>query len=939
SAANNNTRGNTRESTTNLPDAEDINQDNTLNEAESYFQYEIPFVQSVIDPRGFDEEATPFITDRLEDQNSGRIWYRFRVPLNSDQRVAVGGIQDFRSIRFMRMYMTGFRAPTTLRFAEFELVRNSWRRYNRDFEDAPPSLGGEADAEFNIDAVNIEENSSRLPFNYVLPIGIRREQSLGVVNTLQNEQSLALRVQNFQPGDRRAVFKYTETDLRLYERLKMFVHAEALGESRLDEPEKGELNLFIRMGTDFESNYYEYEVPLRMSDTSIINRIPMPVSGATIENTADYAQEVWPIINEVDLPLTLLRDLKLERNNLNASTTEEYSTTFRPFEEREGLREFVDREAVLNAEHTLRVKGNPNLGFVKVFMIGVKRQNDLDNDGISAEVWVNELRLEGLDERGGVAGLARADIQLADLGSITGAINASSIGFGALDNSVTERARQSTFGYDLAGNFNLDRFFPQSLGLRLPLYLQHSKTVSTPEYDPYDLDIVLQDKLKAAENSLVQDSLREQAQEINKISAIALNDVSISPGGATGKSPLSPANLSLSYGVTKTERSDPFIANETIKDHTGGIDYTYSRGRGGSLEPFKGIKSKYLKLISEFNINPLPNSISVSNVLNKSFATTTYRFAGVDPEFNTFYNKRFTWDRLYDLRWDLTRSLKLGYNATMNATIDEVDENTILGLEESARQDARSEAIWDGLRNGGRPKLFTQGVNASYQLPLRYFPFLDFVDVRANYLGRYSWNASALSLRDSSPDSFFGDLGNTIQNSQTRSLTANLNFEKFYDQFKFLRGINRPQRRRPASRSRNTPQQGEEKEEGGQRTRRKKNDGPSAATRALIRPLLAIRSVRGNYSEDFETIIPGFTPEPSLFGQTDGFRAPGWGFVTGFQPTIRTLAEDRQGTSDDYLQELADGGYLSTSVFQAQDVVQTYTKTWDVSATIEPFTD
>ncbi|MEO0732765.1 MAG: cell surface protein SprA, partial [Bacteroidota bacterium] len=940
SAANNNTRGNTRESTTNLPDAEDINQDNTLNEAESYFQYAIPFVQSTTDPRGFDEEQTPFITDRLEDigpntGNSGRIWYRFRIPLNSEQRVAVGGIQDFRSIRFMRMYMTGFRAPTTLRFAEFELVRNSWRRYNRDFEDAPPSIGGEAEAEFNIDAVNIEENSSRQPFNYVLPIGIRREQSLGVVNTLQNEQSLALRVQNFQPGDRRAVFKYTETDLRLYERLKMFVHAEALGASRLDEPDQGELNLFIRMGTDFEQNYYEYEVPLRMSDTSIIARIPEPRPGASIENTADYAQEVWPVINEVDLPLTLLRDLKLERNNLNASTTEEFSTTFRPFAEREGLREFVDEEAVRNAEHTLRVKGNPNLGFVKVFMIGVKRRNDLNDDGINAEVWVNELRLEGLDERGGVAGLARADVQLADLGSITAAVNAASIGFGALDNSVTERARQSTFGYDLAGNFSLDRFFPQSLGLRLPLYLQQSKTVSTPEYDPYDLDIVLKDKLDAADDPTVRDSLREQAQEINKISAIALNDVSIAPGGATGKSPLSPANLSLSYGVTKTERSDPFIASETIKDHTGGIDYNYSRGRGGAIEPFKGIKSKYLKLLSEFNVNPLPNSISISNVLNKSFATTTYRFAGVDPQFNTFYNKRFTWDRVYDLRWDLTRSLKLGYNATMNATIDEVDENTLVGLEEQARTDARREAILDGLRDGGRPKLFTQGVNASYQLPLRHLPFLDFVDVRANYLGRYSWNASALSLRD--PDGLFGDLGNTIQNSQTRSLTANLNFEKFYDQFKFLRSINRPQRR--SGRNRTAPRQEEEKEEGEKRTRRKRNAGPSPAVRALVRPLLAIRSVRVNYSEDFQTIIPGFLPEPSLFGQTSGFTAPGWGFVTGLQPTIRELAEDRRGTSDDFLQELANGGFLSTSVFQAQDVVQTYTKTWDANATIEPIRD
>ncbi|MEM9528176.1 MAG: cell surface protein SprA, partial [Bacteroidota bacterium] len=864
---------------------------------------------------------------RLEDPSTRRVWYRFRVPLNSDQRVAVGGIQDFRSIRFMRMYMKGFEAPTVLRFAEFELVRNSWRRYNRDFESAPV-IGGEENTEFNIDAVNIEENSSRLPFNYVLPNGIRREQSLGVINTLQNEQSLSLKVQNLQPGGRRAVFKYTDTDLRLYERLKMFVHAEASGDSRFQRPENGELSLFIRMGSDFEANYYEYEVPLRMSDTSVINSIMPPRPNIDPTNTNEYAQEVWPIANEVDLPLTLLRDLKLDRNNQGLPTNQEYAQQFRPFEYRESFPSSVNADSLRNIEHSIRVKGNPNLGFVKVFMIGVRSKDDLNNNGVNAEVWVNELRLEGLDERGGVAALARADVQLADLGTITAATNYSSIGFGALDNSVTERARESTFGYDLAGNFNLDRFFPESWGLRLPLYLQHSKTVSTPEYDPYDLDVVLKQKVDSAPNQAIRDSLREQAQEINKISALALNDVSISPAGSSGKSPLSPSNFSVSYGVTKTERSDPFISSEVIKEHTGALDYTYSRGRGGSIEPFKGIKSKYLKLLSEFNFNPLPNSFTVSNILNRSFATTSYRFADVRPEFNTFYNKRFTWDRTYDLRWDLTRSLKIGYNANMRATIDEVDENDIVGLSESDKGNLRSEAIWEGLRSGGRPKVFTQSINASYQLPLRFLPFLDFIDVRANYLGGYAWNAAPLSLRNTDQ---FGDLGNQIQNTQSRTLTANLNFEKFYDQFNFLRQINRPQRR---GRTRGATNQ-----RAGDDDRKKKSSAPSAGMRALIRPLLALRSVRVNFSEDFETVIPGFVPEPSLFGQNAGFKAPGWGFVGGIQPRIRELREDERGGSNDFLQNLANDGYITNSVFQAQDVIQNFSRRWDGSATIEPFRD
>ncbi|PPK87457.1 protein involved in gliding motility SprA [Neolewinella xylanilytica] len=895
SAANDDVDNDLRQSATNLPDDEDLNQDNTLNESESYFQYEIPFVQSPVNPRELDVDATPFVTDRIEAGN-GRIWYRFRVPLNTDQKTAVGGIQDFRSIRFMRMFMRGFEAPTVLRFAEFELVRNSWRRYNRPFETGP-IIGGEDNTEFFIDAVNIEENSRRNPFNYVLPNGIRREQSLGLVTTLQNEQSLALKVENLQPSDSRAVFKYTETDLRLYEELKMFVHAEATGESRLDPPRDGQLRLFLRMGSDFEQNYYEYEVPLALSDT-----VGLPNVNT---NRTAYADSVWLAQNDVRLPLELLTQLKLERNNSSVPIDATYEQSFSPAE---------------GINHTIRIRGNPNLGFVKVFMIGVRNEEDLDNDGVSAEIWVNELRLEGLDERGGVAAIARADVQLADLGNLTAAVNYSSVGFGGLDNSLVDRNRFSTAGFDLATTLSFDRFLPTRWGVRLPVYLQHSRQVSTPEYDPYDYDIKLADKLDAAESPVARDSIREQAQEIDKITAINLNNIGIAPLARDGNpSPLDPGNISVSYGFTKSEHSDPYILNETTKDHTAAVDYTYSRGQGGILEPFKGIQSKYLRLLSEFNLNPLPNSISITNVLNRRFSTTSYRFAGVDEQFNTFFNKRFTWNRNYNVQWNLTRSLRLGFNATMNTTIDEIDENEVLGLTPEERDRLRWQEIWDNLQEGGRPKAYTHTINASYQLPLRYLPFLDFLDIRTQYLGNYSWAAAPLQLQEKG-------LGNLIQNSQQRQVTADLNFERFYDQIPFLRGINQANRRRPTRSPGRAGDQEASSEAGG-------------LTKALVRPLLALRRARFNYSEDFTTIIPGFLPEPRFFGLNDGFTSPGWGFVAGIQPTIRTLDESAYRTEADYLYDLAEDGYISNNPMLSQDVIQNYTKQWEGNAVIEPFTD
>lgn len=911
-----------RQSSTNLPDSEDINNDNTLNESESYFRYAIPLIRDPANPREFDRERTPFITDRLEDPGTRRIWYRFRIPVNTPDKVAVGGIQDFRSIRFMRMYMKGFEEQTTLRFGQLELVRNSWRRYTREFqdEDTPPQVGGTNDTDFNIDAVNYEENSRRQPFGYTLPLGIQQERSLGIVNALQNEQSLALRVDRLYPSDRRAVFRYTDTDFRVYERLKMFVHAEARGSDILERPEDDELSLFVRFGSDFESNYYEYEIPLTISDsTAVMGLNP---------NSRRYKEEVWRAENELDLPLAVLRDIKQERNDLGLPITSEYIQSYMP--ENRGD----------TVQHTIRIKGNPNMGFVKVFMIGVKNRNNFDVNAKSAEIWVNELRLEGLDERAGVAAIARADVQLADLGSVTAAVNYSSIGFGALDNSVTERNREKIAGFDIATQLQIDKFFPQSWGLRLPLYLQHSSIVNTPEYDPYDYDIRLADKLDRLEDQSSRDSIREQAQEIIKITAINLANVGISPQGSGGGAPKpwDISNFTAGYGVTRTERSDPFIEQEQIRETNASLDYNYNRGRGGAIEPFKNLKGKYLKLLSEFNLNPLPNSFAVTNQINRSFSETNYRFAEVDPRFNRYFNKRFIWQRNYDMQWNLTRNLRLNFNAQMNATIDEPDEARIQADQNIPDVDRyRRDSIWTNLRNFGRPKQYQHAFNASYKLPIRFLPFMDFVDVTANYQGNYNWTAAPLNAEF---------LGNVIQNNQTRQLTADINFEKFYDQFGFLRKINRPQRS-PASAPVRRPAPGAAKEDAKEeegKGKKKEKDGPSAAVRALVRPLLAARRARLTYNENLGTTVPGFAPTPELMGLANGWSDPGLDFILGWQPTIRQLSDDDRAAANagnpvanDWLAQ--NNGFLVTSPFLNNNVIQTYSQTWDGTMTIEPFRD
>ena len=98
-------------------------------------------------------------------------WYQFKVPVKEYLR-RVGTIQGYKSIRFMRLYMTDFYETTILRLGTFDLVRGDWRTYLQSLAPigAPPSVNGTLD----VTSVNIEENGDREPVNYILPPGVTR---------------------------------------------------------------------------------------------------------------------------------------------------------------------------------------------------------------------------------------------------------------------------------------------------------------------------------------------------------------------------------------------------------------------------------------------------------------------------------------------------------------------------------------------------------------------------------------------------------------------------------------------------------------------------------------------------------------------------------------------------------------------------------------------
>ena len=881
---------------TNIPDSEDINNDNTMSENESYYEYVIDVQRNPGGP-GLNPNH-PQITDIIQTPSGN--WYRFKIPLDEFKR-AVNGIQDFRSIRFMRMYLTGFERSTTLRFATLDLVRNQWRRITRE-----EPCGVYNEAELIVDAVNFEEHSERSPFHYEIPLGIQRERitSSTFQDVFQNEQSLSLKYNFLEDGCVRRVYKSLDLDLRVFKNVQMFVHAEE--QDFTDPIPDGAVQLFIRFGSDFDNNYYEYEVPLVQS------RDPSLTGEA-------YKRELWKVQNQVEFALEDFTNLKIERNEAGAPPTEVYEKF---------VTQNIEGETV---QRTFRIRGNPTLGYVRNVIIGVRNlEGDEFVDAYYGEVWVNELRLVGLEEKGGVAGLARFDADLADFGSVGLAGTYSSIGWGAIDQKLDDRSKESITQLDFSTNLQLGKFFGADSKIQIPFYYQYSQTSRKPKYDAIDLDLLLKEKLNSIDDPDARDSVREQSEDFSSLSQISFTNVRKERNPNTKPMPWDISNFTTSYSFSRSNIHNEVVETDQLDQHRGSLDYTYSIN-AKPIQPLKNLsKSKWLLWLTELNFNPIPNSFTFGTVLDRKFGERSYRFS--NPIYRTWFDKRFTWERSYTLRWDLTKSLKFNFNAVNDAVIDEPDEYISRSPLIERPQREINDSIWSNLKKFGRTKDYNHQIRATYALPFKNFPFLDWINADASYTASYGWKAASLNT---------DSLGNVIQNGQTSQITGNIDFIKLYNKVPFLSKINRAGGTRPASspsRGGKAPARPNQDQSGTAKggDEKKKSTEVNPVVKALLRPVMSIRKLRMNYEESMGTTVPGFTPKSRLLGMSSGFDAPGWDFIGGFQPDIYRRAEINEG---DWLDYARDNGWITANPFQNAPVLQSHRKTIDGKLTLEPFSD
>ena len=745
------------------PDVEDINQDYTLNEYEKYYQYRISIRPEdlvvgqnyIVDKR----EVSPKLRNGETDHVT---WYQFRIPL-SDYEQRVGGISDFTSIRFMRMFLAGFKKPIVLRFGNLDLVYGKWRMYNQTLDATAPQQG-----KMTMGAVNIEENNDKSPVNYVLPPGISRAQDPSQPQLVEsNEQALSMNVENLGHGESKAVYKNTTLDLRQYKRMQMFVHANSL-DPNTTNLQDNQLAVFIRLGSDYKSNYYEYEIPLSLT----------PWKSNYGMNSPSDRRLVWPEENMLDVPLSLFTAVKKARNKAKAAGTASYSRPYSAYDE--------DKP-----NNKVTVMGNPTLGEVKTMVVGVR---NLSSDAKSGEVWVNELRLRDYNNSGGWAASGNLNVQLSDFGTVNLTGKYVSDGFGGLEDGVAARSTDDYKTYSLTTNFELGKFFPDKAKVSIPLYYSVTKEETSPRYNPLDTDMLLKDALDAASDKHERDSIKSIAVTKTTNTNFSLSGVRVGIATKRHPMPYDPANFSFSYSHSHRYSSGETTVYEKEDNWQGSLNYSWVPVYK-PLEPFKKIKnkSKWLDLPRRFGFNWLPQNVGFNSEISRSYYELQERdmqdLGG--SQLPLTFSQQFLWNREFSLRWDLTKNLHMNFQSATHAEIEE--PYTPVNKDLYADQyKAWKDSVWTSIKHFGTPLDYNQTFTASYQLPLNLIPVFDWVNADAQYTATYNWMRGS-DLEDGT------SLGNTISNNRQIRLNGTFNMEKLYNHVPFLKKANDRFKKEPSS--------------------------------------------------------------------------------------------------------------------------------------------
>ena len=964
-----------------IPDIEDINNDNTLNEYERYYQYKVSIRKE--DMQMGHNHIADIKESRVQLKN-GQVadikWYQFKIPIRDPDKV-IGNIRDFKSIRFMRMFMHSFRDSSVLRFATLDLVRSDWRRYSKHIGDDDASS---PNASLDVSAVSIEENGSREPVNYILPPGIDRVIDPANPQLRQlNEQSMVIKVTDLEQGDARAAYKPLFMDFRRYKKLGLFIHAEEIDGLPLKD---NELHFFIRIGSDYNHNYYEYEVPLKLTPPGYYNS----------ENESDR-YIVWPDANLLDIPLELFTNAKLARNDEMRQEGSNISI--------QDIYEII-HTGWNKDQNKVKIKGSPNLGGIQVMMMGIRNKKGQVNTGPkSVEVWANEMRLSDFDDDGGWAANARVSARLADLGSITIAGRTRSGGFGSLSQNINQRQLDDLHEIDIAASLDFGRFFPDKAGVRIPMYYGYSRSARNPKYNPLDPDIELSESLQHTDSQHERDSINYISQDLVIRKSLNFTNVKVEPQKQQNKTHVwDPANFAATYSYNEISMRDVNTEYNTDKTHRVMFSYNYIT-RPKLVQPLKKVpflNKGPLKLLGNFNFYPLPTQVSFRTDLFRRYHETQGRnITNPDYILPASYEKDFLWNRFLDVRYDVTRNLKVDFSSRGTSRIDEPEGR--MNKDDDDYQ-WKKDSILNNLYDLGRPTLYSHNFNATYRIPINKIKALNFISSSIRYQSSYDWLAGPITA-----DTI--QLGNRVQNSRNATITGNMTLTTLYNKIPYFKEVNQKYRRTGRSRGSlnrrtggaqgqtNEPLQKKQEQTFTNNVKLVANESQrithnlntkkikviatgleakviavkvnvidaniveitplASSPQAMVsvsgkpgsqtlfkeildlttRVLIGVQSIYVTYGKTGGTVLPGYLPEPALFGAGNYTADPNFfsgNIETNFAPGLPFLL----GWQDyGFAENAASKGWITTDSTLNRPYMFTESERFNIRATVEPLPD
>ncbi len=859
-------------SSTTYPDVEDINKDQTMNTIESYFEYKISMNKAdLVKGQNFivDEKTTTITLKNGSTQQTK--WYQFRVPIRSG--TPINGITDFNSIRFMRMYLTNFKMPVVLRFGELDLVRGDWRRYVKTLDPTITPNINLTQAELNdfeVGVINIEQNEGR----YVLPPGIVRERLQGSTSVqLQNEQSVTLKVINLPQNKVRAIYKNISVDLRRYKKLKMFMHLEP---KLVGGVADDEMVAIVRLGTDLNDNYYQIEIPLKVTPNGSISPL-----------------DVWPEANNLEGLLDDFGKIKLKRDEEIIGGSPITINQLYPAPTINDPKEMI-----------VRVKGNPTLAKIRTIMLGIKNTAATDK---SVEIWFNELRSSDFDNDGGWAAVLNADANFADVATVSVSGRMQTIGFGNVSDRVTQRSLDETKQYDISTSVELGKVFtPKKWGIQLPMSYSVGEEFVNPKYDPQYQDVKLADARDVNPNSKFSNSY-------TKRTSISFMNVKKNRNPQSKRKPrfYDVENLSVSYAHNKEFHRDYNIENFTTENVNASASYNYTF-KPAFFEPFKKskiMKGKYWQLLRDLNFNPIPKTFGINSRINRNYVEQQSRnlVSGLSAQ-PKLQQRRFFFDWDYTIGLDLTKSIALNFNATNSYIYDAFGSGEDL-------------QIFDNFFNVGRQNKYHQNLDATYKLPIDKIPFLNFIKADYRYTAGFDWQVS------SQDPSISDEIGNVIQNTDDKNVSVNVNLAKFYKKLGFekllLSKKDRKKTRKKTKTKKGAPSLG--KPPRSSRLRKKKLSLGKKIIKGVYDVITSVKTGKLNYSETNGQLLPGYKKEFGFFGG-----AP-TAFAFGSQVDIRNKALQNNWLISP--RDTVNGEYFNKTYSR------THKENLDYNFTVKPFKD